>query len=72
MINKIKELIAEELAIDVSEIKDDSDIVEDLGADSLAIMNIAQEVETELNVTLDEEKLMAIKTPADIAKALEK
>ncbi len=71
MIDKVKEFIAEELAIDVSEIKDDSNIIDDLGVDSLGIMNIVQEIETEFDTTFDEEVLMSIKTPQDIVKALE-
>lgn len=38
IIEKVKQLVAEQLGIDVNTIKDDSNILEDLGADSLDII----------------------------------
>ena len=50
MIDKVKEIIAEELGIEVSSIKPDSNIVEDLEADSLSIMQIVMELESEYDI----------------------
>ena len=45
MITKIKEILADQLDIELEDIKDDSDIQEDLEADSLDVMDIMTEIE---------------------------
>lgn len=68
---KIKELIAENLDIDENEIKPESDLVEDLKADSLDIVELTMAIEDEYDVTIDDDLLENIKTVEDILTALE-
>ena len=42
---KLKEIIAAQLRIEPSEIEDDTDIVDDLGADSLDVVEILMVIE---------------------------
>ena len=70
MIDKVKEIIAEELGIEVSSIKPDSNIVEDLEADSLSIMQIVMELESEYDIKIPEEKILEIKTVQQVVDAI--
>lgn len=71
VIDKVKDLIAKQLRIDVAEITDDKEIVKDLGADSLDVVEMLMSLEEEFNVTVSEEDAINIKTVADIANVIE-
>ena len=64
--NKIRELIAEQLNKKVEEITDDKEIVKDLGADSLDVIEMLMSLEEEYNITVPEEDVVNIKTVGDI------
>ena len=68
---KIKELIAKQLNKPVSEITDEKEIVKDLGADSLDVMEMLMNLEEEFNKTVPEDDAMGIKTVGDIVKLIE-
>ena len=69
---KIKELIAKQLNKPVSEITDEKEVVKDLGADSLDVMEMLMNLEEEFNITVPEDDAMGIKTVGDIVKLIEK
>lgn len=69
---KIKELIAKQLNKPVSEITEDKEVVKDLGADSLDVMEMLMNLEEEFNVTVPEEEAVNIKTVGDILHLIEK
>lgn len=64
-INKLKEIIADVLNIDVESIKPESNFIEDLGADSLDLFQIITAIETFAGVEFDIEKADSIKTVSD-------
>ena len=70
-LEKFKEIIQNVLGVDTKEITLDSTFESDLGADSLDLLQIVMEVETELNIKLDTDKLNNIKTVGDAIKAFE-
>ena len=70
IIDKVKEVIAKQLRIDVSEISDDSAVVEDLGADSLDIVEMLMTLEDEMNLTIPDDAT-GLKTVKDIAIFIE-
>lgn len=67
---KIKELIAEQLSKSVEDITDEKEIVKDLGADSLDIVEMLMKLEEECNITIPDEEAMDIKTVGDIIKII--
>ncbi len=71
VVDKVKELIAQQLGKDISEITEDKEIVKDLGADSLDVVEMLMSLEEEFNVTVPEEDAINIKTVADIVKVIE-
>lgn len=67
---KARELIAEQLNKKIEEITDDKEIVKDLGADSLDIVEMIMTLEEECNITVPEEDAVNIKTVGDIIKLI--
>ena len=71
MLEKIKELLAEELNIDVEDITLESDIKKDLGADSLDILELLMGIEDEYGITIPDEELAGFNTIQDVVDYLE-
>ena len=69
---KIKELIAKQLNKPVSEITDEKEVVKDLGADSLDMVELLSRLEDEEGVSIPEEDLDGMTTVGDIVRELEK
>ena len=63
--------MAKELDLELSEIKPESDIQEDLGADSLAVMEIVMALEEEFDIEIPDSVTSKIKTVKDILDYLE-
>ena len=70
-IEKVKEIIAEQLCITAKEIKDDANVIEDLGADSLDIVELLMSFEDEFGVSIPDDKLEELKTIPQIVKIID-
>ncbi len=70
MLEKIKEIIAEQLNVEVSTIGDNSTIKEELGADSLDLFEIVMALEEEFDIEIPTEDLENIKTITDVSNYL--
>ena len=67
----MQDLIAEQFAIDADEISMDSSFVDDLGADSVDLVELVMAMEEEFNVgEIDEDDLTALKTVGDCVRYL--
>ena len=67
MIKEITEIIAEQLVIDEESIKPESNIIDDLNADSLAIVEMLMAIEEKYGVNVPDEDVPNLKTVQDIA-----
>ena len=70
-IEKVKKMIADQLCISVDDIKDDANIIEDLGADSLDVVELLMSFEDEFKVSIPDEKLEELKTIPQIVKIID-
>lgn len=68
--NKVAELLSEQLGISKSEIALDSDIIKDLGADSLDVVQLLMSLEEDFGITVSEEEASNLKTVEDIIKLI--
>ncbi|MBC8575754.1 acyl carrier protein [Oscillospiraceae bacterium BX1] len=68
---KVKGILAEQLDIDEDSITADSSIVEDLGADSLDIVDLVMSLEDEFDTEIPDEAIEGIKTVGDIVHYIE-
>ena len=67
----MQDLIAEQFAIDTDEIGMDSSFVDDLGADSVDLVELVRAMEEEFDVgEIDEEDLTGLKTVGDCVRYL--
>ena len=71
MLDQVKQLIADELHIDSASISDDADIIEDLGADSLSVVTIIMNAEDEFGISIPDETVADLRTPAAMAAYVE-
>lgn len=62
---KVKNIIAEQLGVSEEEIKPTSSFIEDLGADSLDIVELVMAMEEEFEVEIPDEEAENIKTVQD-------
>ena len=70
--DKVKKYILMQLPIDSSRIVESARMVEDLGADSANLMMLIMDLETEFNLTVEDEALGSIKTVGDIVDYIQK
>jgi acyl carrier protein len=69
---KVKSLIAEQLGVPEQEIKPTSRFVEDLGADSLDIVEMVMALEEQFQVEIPDEEAETIKTVQDSVNYIER
>ncbi|EFV02557.1 acyl carrier protein [Pseudoramibacter alactolyticus ATCC 23263] len=68
----VKSIIAEQLGVSEDEITEESNLVEDLEADSLDIVELVMAFEDEFGVKVPDDELENVKTVGDILKVLDK
>lgn len=62
MINEIIEIIAKQLKTDVSVITPDTDIIDDLGADSLDVVELLMTIEDRYGITVPDDEVQNLRT----------
>ena len=62
---KVKEIISQQLDVDVAQIKPESQFIEDLGADSLAIVELVLAFEEQFDINIPDEDTEKIRTVGD-------
>lgn len=65
--NKVVDVLVEQLGIEKEKVKKESEIMTDLGADSLDVVDVVQVLEEEFNVKVPNEDIEKLKTVEDIA-----
>lgn len=70
MLEKMKEIISEQLNVDAAEIELGTSFKDDLGADSLDLFELVMALEEEYNVEIPSDDLSSIETVEDVIKFL--
>lgn len=68
---RIKEILADQLDSDIDAMSIESDIANDLGADSLDVVELLMAIEDEFEVEIPDEEIENIKTIGDLVKYIE-
>ena len=71
MFEEVAKILAEQLGIPQSKITEDSEIVKDLGADSLDVVELLMTLEDNTGKTIPEDKVADLKTVGDVVKMLD-
>jgi acyl carrier protein len=69
---RVRELVAERLSVDEDEVTEDAKFIDDLGADSLDIVELVMDLESEFDLEIPDEDAEAISTVADAVEYIEK
>lgn len=72
MLEKIQTMLAEALNLPVEKVTADAKIVEDLGADSLDVVELLSRLEDEYGVMIPDEDVESLITVGDVAAQIEK
>jgi len=68
---RVIDVVAEELAVDRDEVTEDSSFIEDLGADSLDVVELVMAFEEEFDVEIPDEDAENIRTVEDAVSYLD-
>ena len=69
--DKVKEITVDQLSVAADEVKMESAFIDDLGADSLDIVELIMAFEEAFDVEIPDEKAEKIRTVADAVKMLD-
>ncbi|MDK2951516.1 MAG: acyl carrier protein [Kosmotogales bacterium] len=69
---KVREVVNEKLNIELEEIEFTSDLIDDLGADSLDLVDLVMAFEDEFGIKVEDEDIENIRTIGDIVNYISK
>ena len=72
MLEKVQSMLAEALNLPLEKVTPDAKIVDDLGADSLDVVELLSELEDEYGIVIPDDEVENLITVADVAAELEK
>ncbi len=72
MLEKVQAMLAEALNKPVNQITPDAKIIDDLGADSLDVVELLSRLEDEFGITIPDDDVENLTTVQDVANELEK
>lgn len=65
---QIRELVSEQLGVDPAVLNSDANILEDLGADSLDVVELVMAIEEAFDIEIPDEDAEAMRTVGDVEK----
>ena len=68
---KVRDILVEQLDVEEEKVSMEASIMDDLGADSLDIVDLVMSLEDEFGVEIPDEEVENIKTVGDIVKYIE-
>ena len=71
LIDDIKEVVVEQLSVNADEVKDDAKFVEDLGADSLDVVELVMALEEKFDIEIPDDEAEKIASVADVVAYVE-
>lgn len=71
ILEKVTEILVDQLDIDEDKVNADASITDDLGADSLDVVDLIMSLEEEFNIEIPDDEVENIKTVGDIVKYIE-
>ncbi|MEE1026107.1 MAG: acyl carrier protein [Acutalibacteraceae bacterium] len=71
ILEKIKEILAEQFDVETDSLSENTNIADDLGADSLDVVEVLMSIEDEFKVEIPDEEIENIKTIGELAAYIE-
>ncbi|MEE2677212.1 MAG: acyl carrier protein [Myxococcota bacterium] len=66
--DRVRALVSQQLGVEVSQVHSDSNILDDLGADSLDVVELVMQLEDEFDIEVPDEEAQTIRTVADVER----
>ena len=71
MFDKIADIVSKQLGADIDDINDNTNIMDDLGADSLDVVEMLMAIEETFGVSVPDEEIPNLKTVRDLIEYVE-
>ena len=71
LLDDIKEVVVEQLSVNPDEVKEDAKFVEDLGADSLDVVELVMALEEKFDIEIPVDEAEKIQTVQDVVNYIE-
>ncbi len=71
LFKKVAEIISEKLNVPIEDIDENSNLIEDLGADSLDAFDLVMVFEDEFGIKIEDDEIESLQTVQDIVELLE-
>ena len=68
---QVKKILCDQLDLEEEQVNEDSEVIDDLGADSLDIVDLVMPLEEEFDTEIPDEDIENLKTVGDIVKYIE-
>lgn len=71
VLEKMKQILSEQLDADIDSITMETDIQDDLGADSLDVVEMLMAIESEFGIEIPDEKVESLKTVGSVVEYIQ-
>ncbi|MBQ4617081.1 MAG: acyl carrier protein [Clostridia bacterium] len=71
VIDQVKKILSEQFDVDMSELTENTNIEDDLGADSVEVIDLLMSLEDEFQLEIPDEAIDEIRTIADLVAYIE-
>lgn len=68
---QVKKILCDQLDLDEEQVTEESEVIDDLGADSLDIVDLVMTLEEEFDTEIPDEDIESLRTVGDIVKYIE-
>jgi acyl carrier protein len=66
VVERLRQLISDQLGVDVSKMKSEANIIDDLGADSLDVVELVMAIEETFDIEVSDEEAEVLRTVGDV------
>lgn len=71
VMDKLRDIVVEELGVSPEDVKPEARFIEDLGADSIGVMELVMKLEEEFGMKIPDEDVEKLRTVGDAVKYIE-
>ncbi|MFP8870076.1 MAG: acyl carrier protein [Myxococcota bacterium] len=66
VVERLRQLVSDQLGVDVSRMKSEANIIDDLGADSLDVVELVMAIEETFDIEVSDEEAEVLRTVGDV------
>ena len=66
VVERLRQLVSDQLSVDVSKMKSEANIIDDLGADSLDVVELVMAIKETFDIEVSDEEAEVLRTVGDV------